>query len=238
MLNKNIFINEKIIIELYLLCEKLNRPVSCKDLPTNEIPFSYNTLLRKGIKFKELNFTEHLFLKENKKCINCNKPIIFTKDYKDKKFCNHSCATKYNNTIYIKRQSAYENKSCGWCNKDIGRVLNNYCSRKCLSKHNYMNKFTDWWFKTGIINKTEILKSFLILIDGYKCAECGINEYLNQKIVLQLEHKDGNANNNDYSNLSLLCPNCHSQTPTYKGRNIGNGKRIKRNERYKQGKSY
>lgn len=38
MLNKNIFSHEKIIIELYLLCEKLNRPVSCKDLPTNEIP--------------------------------------------------------------------------------------------------------------------------------------------------------------------------------------------------------
>ena len=41
---------------------------------------------------------------------------------------------------------------------------------------------------------------------------------------LQVHHIDGNGFNNELSNLQLLCPNCHSQTDTYAGRNINNGK--------------
>ena len=66
---------------------------------------------------------------------------------------------------------------------------------------------------------------------------CGITEWNNKKIVLELEHKDGNSENNDLVNLELLCPNCHSQTPTYKAKNKGKGRHSRR-ERYKDGKSY
>jgi 5-methylcytosine-specific restriction endonuclease McrA len=54
---------------------------------------------------------------------------------------------------------------------------------------------------------------------------------------LQLEHKDGNSENNKPENLCLLCPNCHSQTPTYGAKNKGNGRHYRR-IRYAQGKSY
>jgi hypothetical protein len=53
----------------------------------------------------------------------------------------------------------------------------------------------------------------------------------------ELEHKDGNSENNDPENLEWICPNCHSQTDTYKGKNFGNG-RHKRKLRYQEGKSY
>jgi len=54
------------------------------------------------------------------------------------------------------------------------------------------------------------------------CDECGLGTTWNNKpLVLHLDHKDGNPTNNNLSNLHLLCPNCHSQTPTYTGRNIG-----------------
>lgn len=36
-----------------------------------------------------------------------------------------------------------------------------------------------------------------------------------------MDHIDGNTENNDKSNLRLLCCNCHALTPTYKGKNIG-----------------
>lgn len=50
------------------------------------------------------------------------------------------------------------------------------------------------------------------------------NEWLGVEIKLELDHIDGNPQNNTLSNLRLLCPNCHSQTPTYRGRNV---KRVK-----------
>lgn len=54
----------------------------------------------------------------------------------------------------------------------------------------------------------------------YKCAVCGINEWLGQEISLQLDHINGINNDHRVENLRFLCPNCHSQTNTYGGRNI------------------
>ena len=52
-----------------------------------------------------------------------------------------------------------------------------------------------------------------------KCKECGISKEWNGKpITIELDHIDGNSHNNLLSNLRWLCPNCHSQTPTFKGR--------------------
>lgn len=53
----------------------------------------------------------------------------------------------------------------------------------------------------------------------YKCKRCGINSWNGTAITLELDHIDGNKKNNTLSNLRLLCPNCHSQTITYRGMN-------------------
>ena len=55
----------------------------------------------------------------------------------------------------------------------------------------------------------------------YKCKRCGIDQWLNNKLVLQLDHINGDHYDNRIENLRLLCPNCHSQTPTF---NVGNKK--------------
>ena len=57
-----------------------------------------------------------------------------------------------------------------------------------------------------------------------KCCKCGwheVNPYTNT-IPLEIDHIDGNAQNNSEDNLQLICPNCHSLTSTYRGhgRNI------------------
>ncbi len=63
------------------------------------------------------------------------------------------------------------------------------------------------------------LRLFEEKIKAEKCERCGIEEWLGNKIALELDHIDGNKYNNMLSNLKILCPNCHSQTTTYRAKN-------------------
>ena len=52
------------------------------------------------------------------------------------------------------------------------------------------------------------------------CERCGLGpEWNGSKLVLHLDHRNGDRRDNRLENLRLLCPNCHSQTDTYAGRN-------------------
>ena len=57
------------------------------------------------------------------------------------------------------------------------------------------------------------------------CAGCGTADWRGRPLTFELEHKDGDRTNNTRANLEVLCPNCHSQTPTWRGRGIGRGKK-------------
>lgn len=68
--------------------------------------------------------------------------------------------------------------------------------------------------------KASSLKPYIIEERGYKCEICFVSDWLGEKLVLELDHIDGNRTNNIKNNLRLLCPNCHSQTPTWRNRKI------------------
>lgn len=67
--------------------------------------------------------------------------------------------------------------------------------------------------------KQRLLKEGLLQNRCYG-ENCHLTDvWLGKPITLQLEHKNGNNTDNRLENLCLLCPNCHSQTPTFAGRN-------------------
>lgn len=53
----------------------------------------------------------------------------------------------------------------------------------------------------------------------YKCEKCSITEWQGEPISLQIHHINGIHNDNRLENIQILCPNCHSQTDTYSGKN-------------------
>ena len=64
------------------------------------------------------------------------------------------------------------------------------------------------------------LRYLKIRPEPYMCDECGISEWNTKPLTLELDHIDGDVSNNELSNLRLLCPNCHSQTSTYRRQKV------------------
>lgn len=124
---------------------------------------------------------------------------------------------------------------CKNCKKQctISRnTTNTYCSNKC--QRQFQNKkLLKQWLENNIspLNQNNVLKPFarnyLLQKANYKCEICGWNQknQYSNKIPLETDHIDGNHKNNKLENLRVLCPNCHSLTPTYKNSNKGHGRK-------------
>jgi Zn finger protein HypA/HybF involved in hydrogenase expression len=69
-------------------------------------------------------------------------------------------------------------------------------------------------YHTGHL-KERLIKGRLL---EYKCNVCRLDSWRGKKLSLQLEHRNGISNDNRLENLTLLCPNCHSQTSTFAGK--------------------
>jgi hypothetical protein len=87
-------------------------------------------------------------------------------------------------------------------------------------------KELELWKSGKLLPKSGKTKTLLIFEHGEKCQKCGWAEVnpVSNTIPIELEHIDGDCYNNKYENCTLLCPNCHSLTPTYKALNAGKGR--------------
>ena len=171
------------------------------------------------------------------KCKQCKKEIERTPSQinGDNIFCSSSCSAKFFN----KNRIIW--KECPNCKKIFHPHRGNkgkFCSHKCQWEFNKKQIYKQIENETYTTPYSRMYRSYLIEKYGAKCMECGwdkINPKSN-KPTIQLEHIDGNYKNMKLENLKLLCPNCHSLTPTFGGLNRGNGRHYRR-LRYAAGKS-
>ena len=73
------------------------------------------------------------------------------------------------------------------------------------------------YYQTGKLKRQLIQQGTI----PYVCAECSLTEWNSKPLSLHLDHINGDSSDHRLLNLRFLCPNCHSQTDTYCGKNKG-----------------
>lgn len=187
-----------------------------------------NRKINKGgeaIRQKSLRAQE-TYYKNPKLCENCKESLNYHKRLYQK-FCSHSCRAKVHN----KRRSIYAKYNCLHCGKGYEQSIRlkfpkKFCNKLCdisFKKEGVYSKYLAL-FQKGELHPRWIIRKILLRKNPY-CWKCGIAKWKGKKLSLQVDHKDGNPGNDLPKNVRLLCPNCHSITPYFGGRNRGNGRK-------------
>ncbi len=119
----------------------------------------------------------------------------------------------------------------GWCLTDCGNAIKHgatkYCSFRCLQVARSQERVQT--LESGFyvaLQATRFLRRYLIERLGEKRTRCGWAERhpTTRNVPIEVEHIDGNWQNYRLENLTLLCPNCHALTPTFRSLNRGRGR--------------
>jgi len=138
-------------------------------------------------------------------------PKCGLKHVKTGTFCSRSCA---NSRVFS--DDAKHKKSISLKGKPSTRVISDLYKWRANIKQAWLDKYNATPFdELGMENR----RRRVFEEQNYCCVKCGISEWFTKPISLELEHKDGNTTNNSRENLEGLCPNCHSITDTWRGRN-------------------
>ncbi len=128
--------------------------------------------------------------------------------------------------------------NCTNCGSVLKLRQKKFCSIKCQMDYQYKDYIKLWGkgFVDGnrginTKNVSNHLKRYLGEKFGNKCCLCGwsVRHSTTGCVPLEIDHIDGNAENNSDSNLRLLCPNCHALTPLFRKLNK-NGRKWRRDK--------
>lgn len=120
--------------------------------------------------------------------------------------------------------------TCLNCGKEFPKGKNafgKYCSNQCQATYQSSLKVAAWLAGeiSGWTGKTRQLCAFVRVylkrVRGSACSVCGWDKHhpVDGKSLTEVDHVDGNAENCRPGNLQILCPNCHSETATFRARN-------------------
>jgi hypothetical protein len=171
-------------------------------------------------------------------CENCGKE--FSIDWRKypkgpARFCSKPCAKATHRKFIEERfcKNCGDSLGAGWKSKN-----SKYCSSRCQQDFQKKELLQEWLSTGCLPNYTggqsgntprgKYMRELLLEEQEDLCAECHQPAVHNNKpLKFILDHVDGNSTNNARSNLRLICPNCDSQSDTYKGKNKGKGRRSK-----------
>lgn len=129
----------------------------------------------------------------------------------------------------------FNHNTCKECGQELDRKQAIFCSHTCRRENEYRTN-VQLWLEGKISGTTGELYQFktfarryLFTRANHQCTKCGWSDVhpITGKCPLQINHIDGNAANNDLSNLEVLCPNCHSMTENFGSLNKGSARRRK-----------
>lgn len=113
-----------------------------------------------------------------------------------------------------------------------------YCSNKCQVNYQNKNKISEWLFGKNFVRQggTTVpnwIRNYLLDLRNHRCEKCQWHEInpATNKVPLEIDHIDGDSQNNLFDNLRVLCPNCHSLTITYKNTGSRKSTRINRKKK-------
>lgn len=141
------------------------------------------------------------------KCNKCGKE--HDGSFGSGKFCSRACANSRIRTEETKKKISEGILKSEWWLK---------CDYSHNSSDEKIEKQRETWKAKRNFNTAHIfsIKKWLKEERGHKCEECGVEEWNGKRLPMEVDHIDGNTKNNDLTNLKVLCPNCHSQTPTWR----------------------
>lgn len=158
------------------------------------------------------------------KCNKCNND--HDGSFGSGKFCSRACANSRVRTKEIKEKTSNSMKKA----HEEGRAVSPNVLMTPEQIENSIQQRRDTWLnkllkKEWSTLSPEMVRKRVLIEQKNKCNNCGLDEWMKQPLVLELEHKDGDHYNNDRNNVEGLCPNCHSLTETWRGRNKNKGKK-------------
>lgn len=128
---------------------------------------------------------------------------------------------------------------CRGCDAETENPV--FCNNQCQQAKRQRD-LIDRWLSTGIAisasHQKHYVRNYIAEQQKHRCAVCAVETTWNGlPLLLVLDHVSGDSTDNRRENLRLVCPNCDSQLPTFKARNMGNGRHSRR-VRYAEGKSF